>query len=320
MMMMKRALLAAFVLSVADAATRVAVLEFGKGGTVRRTSSKNAATTVEGVTSFWSALHRNSRRSLLHTGMTVVPDLFQKPHSGVVIGLTGSGVDLDSMPVIAELVSERSNAVGHMELDGSHCHALLSNVGDWEEVEHEGIVEASVKQGKKNGITGLKTVVDSASAATVDQKISVALGEIENFAKETGQTIVVHVVVEEDHASARRRLLSRRLEDEAAGEEGGEEQGEQDEGAEEGEGDEAAENDQDDREYNGYYGYGYYNDYGEWITPFKTMFQIQYFNVVLWTSIGLVITVVFTIFLMVNMPLEPDTLLFGESAKLVGDE
>ena len=38
---------------------------------------------------------------------------------------------------------------------------------------------------------------------------------------------------------------------------------------------------------NGYYGYGYYNAYGEWVTPYKTMFQIQYFNVVLWTSLGL---------------------------------
>lgn len=66
---------------------------------------------------------------------------------------------------------------------------------------------------------------------------------------------------------------------------------------------------------NGYYGYGYYNAYGEWVTPYKTMFQIQYFNVVLWTSVVLVIALFFTVYLMINMPLMADTLLFGESAK-----
>ena len=78
------------------------------------------------------------------------------------------------------------------------------------------------------------------------------------------------------------------------------------------------------------------------------MFQIQYFNVVLWTSIGLTVILFFTVYLMLNMPLmvritaamaslvsccrtsslsftivsllQPDTLLFGESAKLVGDD
>jgi len=50
------------------------------------------------------------------------------------------------------------------------------------------------------------------------------------------------------------------------------------------------------------------------------MFQIQYFNVVLWTAIGLTITLISTIYLMLYMPLMPDTLLFGESAKVMGDD
>jgi hypothetical protein len=29
-----------------------------------------------------------------------------------------------------------------------------------------------------------------------------------------------------------------------------------------------------------------HNNYGEWVTPYKTMFQIQYFNVNLWTSLS----------------------------------
>jgi hypothetical protein len=49
------------------------------------------------------------------------------------------------------------------------------------------------------------------------------------------------------------------------------------------------------------------------------MFQIQYFNVVLWTSITLVVLTFATVSMMINMPLEADTLLFGESAKMVGE-
>jgi hypothetical protein len=67
---------------------------------------------------------------------------------------------------------------------------------------------------------------------------------------------------------------------------------------------------------NGYYGYGYYNAYGEWVTPYKTMFQIQYFNIVLWTAVGLTVVLFFSVYLMMNMPLMADTLLFGESAKM----
>jgi hypothetical protein len=85
----------------------------------------------------------------------------------------------------------------------------------------------------------------------------------------------------------------------------------------------AAQNDEQDAngdangQYNNAYnGYGYYNENGVWVTPFKTMFQIQYFNIVLWTSVALVITIFFVVYLVVNMPLEADTLLFGESAKI----
>jgi hypothetical protein len=46
------------------------------------------------------------------------------------------------------------------------------------------------------------------------------------------------------------------------------------------------------------------------------MFQIQYFNIVLWTAVGLTLVLFFSVFLMINMPLMADTLLFGESAKM----
>jgi len=304
-MMMKTALFALLAVVAVDASTKVAVLEVGKTGTVRRTSSVDPETTVNGVTSFWSALHSStsiSKSQWQHAGLTVVPDLFRKPESGVVIGISGEGLNLDSLPVTSSIVGEAPV----MEVEGCRCHALLSSIAEWEEVSAEDLSSSVLLHGAKKGLTGVKTVVDSSSALAVDKQLNGIMAKLNLMAEEKGETIVVHLVIEEDDAISRRRRLSesRNLEDE---------QGEENEN-------DAAENDEDDQEYNGYYGYGYYNEYGEWVTPFKTMFQIQYFNVVLWTSLGLALALFYTIFLMVHMPLEADTLLFGESAKLVGDE
>lgn len=93
----------------------------------------------------------------------------------------------------------------------------------------------------------------------------------------------------------------------------------QDEDNNEEEGEEEDADGNNNNNQNGYYIYGYYQN-GEWVTPYKTMFQIQYFNIVLWTSIAMVVVLLYVIYLVVNMPLEADTLLFGESAKMVGAE
>merc|ERR1719223_2512989 len=100
-----------------DAATRVAVIELGSSGTVRRTTtaSRQEETSVDGVASFWSALHGYGRK-LQHAGMPVVPDLFSRPDSGIVISL--SGVDLDSMPQTDAIMSNESESgvVGHLDV------------------------------------------------------------------------------------------------------------------------------------------------------------------------------------------------------------
>jgi hypothetical protein len=309
MMNMKTSLFAVLALSAytVDAATKIAVLELGKGGTVRRTTSKNTLSNVQGVASFWSAVHSRGR-SLQQSGMTVVPDLFNKADAGVVFGIQGSGVDLDNMPFISNLLAKESgNVVGHMEIDGSRCGALMKTIGDVEFVEPEMIATTASKQAATSGLSGFKTLVDSANAAAVEEQLRALIENLEREAKAAGTTVVLHLLVEEDEASgSANRRVSRRLEDEE----------------DDGEG-----NDQNQNQNNayggdssGYYGYGYYNNYGEWVTPYKTMFQIQYFNVVLWTSLGLALTLYFTIYMMVYMPLEPDTLLFGESAKMVGDD
>ncbi len=302
---MKTAFLSFFALACGvNAATRVAVVEFGPGKSVHRTTEPSAETSVAGVLSFWSALHQN-RRKLQHAGMTLVPDLFKKADSGIIIGISGNGVDLDTMPYLSSLLSEEGqDVIGHMEVAGARLESLMVGLPDREEVEATSLAESAKKHAEKPGLSGLTTVVDSASASTVDQQMANVLSGLKALAEQTGKNIVVHLVVEEEVASSRRRLLARRLEDNADAQDGN-----------------AADNGgENQQQYNAYYGYGYYNDYGEWVTPYKTMFQIQYFNIVLWTSLGLVVALFFTIYLMMFMPLEPDTLLFGESARLPADD
>jgi hypothetical protein len=297
-----------------DASTRVAVLEFGKGGAVRRTAVRDSETSVNGVVSFWNALHRTGRRQLQYAGMTVVPDMFQKASSGIVIGLSGS-VDLDDMINVASWISEDGAAVGHMEVEGRHCSHMMSKLDDVQEIDNSvSFKTVAVKEARALGLSGVKTVVTSSNAAEIDQELGAVFKEFERVADETGNTIVVHLVVDEDDSYSRRRLQSRRLEDVAAGDDANANQNNN----------AAAVDDatvvSSQSQYSGFYGYGYYNAYGEWVTPYKTMFQIQYFNVVLWTAVALVVTLFYTIYLMTNMSLEADTLLFGESAKMIGDD
>jgi hypothetical protein len=314
---MKLLLATAFALttSVANAATRVAVIEFGTGGTVRRTTTAESEmeTSVDGVASFWSALHGYGRK-LQHAGMPIVPDLFSRPDSGVVVGLTG--VDLDSMPTLHALMNEvdedtaSNRVVGHMDVPGKQCKNMMKNVNQMDSsVESSAMISSTFEiQAQQSGISGFQFQVNSANSADVDAQIA-SLINGSTFEK----SVVLHLVVEEEDGAARRRKLARRLE---------EAQGEQ--AANDGQNANAENNvegeNQQQQNNNGFYGYGYYNAYGEWVTPYKTMFQIQYFNVVLWTSLGLVAVLFFSIYLMVYMPLMADTLLFGESARMTHDD
>mmetsp|Transcript_28633 Transcript_28633/g.61676 ORF Transcript_28633/g.61676 Transcript_28633/m.61676 type:complete len:321 (-) Transcript_28633:92-1054(-) len=304
-----------------DAATRVAVIELGASGTVRRTTtaSQFEETSVDGVASFWSALHGYSRK-LQHAGMPVVPDLFSRPDSGIVVGLTGSGIDLDHMPTLNDLLKnvdeqEDNRVVGHMQVSGNQCKKMLNNVQNKQDYASSGSLKSAFEsQAQEAGISGMHFDVSSANAADID-------GQLASFLKEysADHSLIIHLVVEEEDGSARRRSLARQLD------------GEKQNGArgatttqrrleQEGEGEEADGDGENKNNNNGYYGYGYYNAYGEWVTPYKTMFQIQYFNVVLWTSLGLVAVLFFSIYLMIYMPLMADTLLFGESARVAHDD
>lgn len=300
-------------LFVVDGATSVAVIELGASGTVRRTIGLEE-TSVDGVASFWNALHGYGRK-LQHAGMTVVPDLFSRPESGVVIGLTGSGVDLDRMPTLDGLFNDDKRVVGHMKVRGNQCKKMLNNVKHQEEHDPSSSIRDSFEtQAQVSGISGMHISVTSAIAASIDDQIASLLNEYASSLN-GGKTVVIHLVVEEEESSARRRVLARRLDGEDPHQRGDEINSQR--RLEEADGDADADAQGNN---NGYYGYGYYNAYGEWVTPYKTMFQIQYFNVVLWTSLGLVATLFFSIYLMIYMPLMADTLLFGESARVAHDD
>ncbi|KAG7356686.1 hypothetical protein IV203_001372 [Nitzschia inconspicua] len=307
----------ALTVSIVDAATRVAVIELGATGTVRRTTtSSNLETSVDGVASFWSALHGYGRK-LQHAGMPVVPDLFSRPDSGVVVGLTG--VDLDNMPTVSHLLNEEDRAegvVGHMTVPGKQCQNMMNNVKKTTSVDSTSTISSTFQTQAQNSgvVSGLKVDVTSSNAAEVDAQIAALL---KDTSLEDGKTVVLHLVVEEEDGAERRRSLARRLE-EAQGENKQEEQQ-----AENGENNADGQNNAQGNNNNnngGFYGYGYFNGYGEYVTPYKTMFQIQYFNVVLWTAVGLVAVLFFSIYLMVYMPLMADTLLFGETARMSQDD
>ena len=311
---------AAFLATIADARTTVAVLEVGKGGVVRRTTASSPHASVHGVASFWNAAHdevagRNRRGSAQHPGMAVVPDLFSRADGGIALGLSGSAVDLSSsgaMPHLAGLLD--TEAVGSFELSGSHSATLLKKAGAKAEdvvgnaADLASSLKAKAATAVDNRLAGLSiSVHDEASASSVDSAIAAAVQSLRKQSEESGKTLLLHLVVDEEQVPAAHEAEEvpsdrrRRLEDMQ------EDQDQQQ--------DENNNNENDDNYDGDYYNQRQAGDgYGE-----KTIFQIQYFNVVLWSAIGLTIVLVSAISLMINMPLMADTLLFGESAKVVGD-
>jgi hypothetical protein len=303
-MMMRFLLATALALATVDAATKVAVIELGESGVVHRSTSSYSETSAEGVASFFSTLHGYGRK-LQHSGMTVVPDLFNRPDGGVIISI--SGVDLEVMPEIYSMMSNEgeSGVVGHFDVEGSQSSTILKSIKDVEEVDADtlnGKVEEKTDSAK--GIFAVKLAATNENASNIDAQVAALVHNMQKKCHQFGKTVVLHLVIEEEEGAARRQLMSRRLSE--------------DEGGESGDG--SGDNQDGDGSNNGYYGYGYYNAYGEWVTPYKTMFQIQYFNVVLWTSVTLVGVLLFSLGLMINMPLMADTLLFGESAKVPLDD
>ena len=246
-------------LSAADAATKVSVIELGKGGAVRRTNEESL-TNVAGVSSFWSALHSPGRK-LQHAGMPVVPDLFNKASDGMVVALKGS--DLSMMPFVSSLLSEegRNGVVAQLDVHGNKADALLNKVRDADAVDASLFTSSCKRHAASAGLTGMMTVIEGDKSSDIDNQLRTVMESLHNEAAADGKTIVLHLVVEGEDGVGRRRLLSRRLEDEGEGEknEGENQEGENQDAEADGN------NGNGQQQNNGYYGYGYYNSYGEWV-------------------------------------------------------
>jgi hypothetical protein len=200
---MMRSLLFFAALAVTDASTTVAVLEFGKHGCVHRTTSKNTQTTVAGAASFFNSL---SGKGLQDSDMTVVPDLFNKPDGVVVVGISGAGVDLDAMPTLSNLVENEGNGVvGHMTLPSGHHRHLMNRVGPSKALDAETLVDGVKSEASSKQISSVSITVDAGNAGAVDAQIAAMLSALQKQAG-NDSTIIVHLVVDEEEGSARRRL------------------------------------------------------------------------------------------------------------------
>jgi hypothetical protein len=290
-------------------ATTVAVVEMGKKSVLHPIPSSSPTASTGGVMSFWRSTHdagangkARKERVAQYPGMTVVPDLFSRADGGIVIGITGE-VDLAAMPTVASVL-EKDGAVGHFHLEGKNEWKLMNQLdapavvpADFDHTVHA--TAKAVLSDKVNELKSLSVNVKSKDdASKVDASIGRMLKALAADAEKAGSSVVIHFVVDDSDKNVHRRLLAegeqRKLEDEGGNNNNG---------------------DNEDS-----FEIPYYEDEdGNQVTNWRTMFQIQYYNIVLWTSVGL-FSILFTANMMtMTMPLMPDTLLFGESAKMVAE-
>jgi len=249
--------------------------------------------------------------------MTVVPDLFQRPKGGIVLGIVGSGVDVEEMPTLATLVEQQEdNVVGQFHLKGAQGKTLLRQVSttkvqDGDELESMTLSKAksisSPTAKHHNTLSSVVAHVDGdMTPQQMDNHLKRTLEAISQHAQETQSSIIVHLIVEEDASEVAQRRLSTSSSSDSSSSRMLQEDDDEKEDNENGE------------NVAGMYAY-FDEDTNEWVYPYKTMFQIQYYNIVLWTSIGLFAILATANLMTMNMPLMADTLLFGESAKMVAE-
>jgi len=176
-------------------------------------------------------------------------------------------------------VHVKETIVGSLEVAGHQASHLLSKLK-----VHKIIDAADIKSVEEySHLPDTLSALDLSTLKNVEKEVSEALKRLHKEAEEKDKTVVVYLMNEDNDIMS----SSRRLEEEEEGDDNANQ-----------------------------YGNGYYNDYGEWVTNYRTIFQIQYYNVVLWTAVGLFALAYVSNVMLVNMPLMEDTLLFGESAKM----
>lgn len=313
--------------ALATKQTTVTILEFGKGGTIHTSANtvNNAAsitTTPAAMTSFWKAMHPSKDgkySSHGYAGMSVVPDLFTKADLGVIVGLGGNvaGYLEDSMPTAMALLNGADGKVGQVKISGHVANTLVKGMSDSKSAaavvtdkDDFGRRLSSTTTANERSLDAMSLqIMDEVDAKEADAQLRQLIQRLKDEADASDKTVVVHLVVETVTpgvvaTSSRRRLQ----EDEEEGQEGEQNNEEQNNENQEGDENNDAQNQQDGE--NGYTTYAY---------NYKTMYEIQTFNVITWTAVGLVVIVFSVMGAFIGMPLYPDTLLFGFSSKLGSD-
>lgn len=242
--------------------------------------------------------------------MSIVPDLFAKPDAGIVVGIHAES--LKSMPTARTLLDndqvddatttvDNTVVVGHVHVSGqSGLDELMklasSSSRKLEKIATEDIgtrLQSTAKTAAASAARGevgkeiatLFLALDTDDAAAVaDEHLGRMLQTLKKDAVDNGKTVILHLVIEEGGSSTRNR---RRLEDNNAN------------------------NDQNANADSSSSSSSYSNQ--------KSMYEIQSFNLYLWTSVGLFVVVSMVMSAFIAMPLMPDTLLFGETAKIGSD-
>lgn len=303
------ALLAA-VLTV-EAKTTVTVLSGGERTVVRRAEGGTEETTIAAVSSLWGALHsvkpnmvgrrrKLSISKLQYPGMPVVPDLFETPDGGLVVTIFSATKISSSLPEVASMLEQDESVVGHVSVSGTNkasqkqespARALLDRVTEDVNIDtslksFESALKLKAKRALENGNLLEAVALDLTDDVSGEADAKVA-SLLKSLLKENS-SLVIHFVVEEPEDIQEVSSHGRRLEAQDA---------------------DAAEEQFDDAKANS----GTFSS----STNAKSMNQIQYFQVTLWTSITLGLVLIYCLYSFATMQMIPDTLLFGESGKMM---
>lgn len=259
--------------------TTVSVTEIGNGPACVRHTTGSKLTTIEGVKSFWRNLHLKGDGFVKQ-----IPDMSLVPDffnrpDGGVI-VHLKNIDWDDVASSSLVVrSDSSDLIPDEDVE------TLTDADSFRRSLLEKI--------------GSESKLDIVSLDASDISSSEITSVLNSIQSAVSGKVVLHIVSE-------REVEHRRLDDRDENEDNEDNE------------DKDGENQGDDDAYT-WQKYGYYDNYANFVTNYKTMGQIQYFNVVVGTTFMLLYAVSVGVYKLMYMPLMADTLLFGESAKMASE-
>ena len=261
-------------------ATTVAVLELGKGGVVHRTSDESTKTTPNGVVSFMKSMH-----DIASNGEPRKERATQYPGMSVVPDLFNRADGGVVIGILGESIDLASMPTVAAKMEDAPLYVEGNKGRDLMKKLASRPIDAAEFE-KTNARAPASNQVESVSVLVKETSEAASVDAtvsriLSQISKEaeSNGSTVVVHLVVDDETSRRR------LED-ANGNA-----------------------DDDDDAYNDIKQNQYY----------KSMSQIQYYNITLWTALGLIGILAASNLMTMYMPLMPDTLLFGESAKMVAE-